>query len=193
MSDDPEVPYDVPDTAEEADVSVYLVKPDSDEEFGLDFGWRVYGQLNGAISAVDSKASIILGLETLAFGLAVSQSSDGSPFGNLAGVARVAFVLGLVAVFVSVVLTVLVVAPHLNRKRNLTTWQTGLTYFGHLVHWNPSDLRDRLATLKPDALTILSEQCILLSKIAWRKHVLLQQSLVAFVVGASLLTVAALA
>lgn len=185
--------YDVPDTAEEADVSVYLVKPDSDEEFGLDFGWRVYGQLSGAISAVDSKASIILGLETLAFGLAVSQSSDGSPFGNLEGITRAAFVLGLVAVFASVVLAVLVVAPHLNRKRNLTTWRTGITYFGHLVHWDPTDLRDRLATLKPDALSMLSEQCVLLSRIAWRKHVLLQQSLVTFVIGACLLTIAALA
>ena len=98
----------------------------------------------------------------------------------------------MIAVFASVMLAVLVVAPHLNRRRDKLIWQSGVTYFGHLVHWEPGALRDRLESLRPDALQMLSEQCILLARIAWRKHVLLQASLVAFAIGATLLTVAAL-
>ncbi|MGH3942196.1 MAG: Pycsar system effector family protein [Pseudonocardiaceae bacterium] len=91
---------------------------------------------------------------------------------------------GLILLFTSVVLAGAVVFPQLCRREVARSWRNGLVYFGHLRLWQPATLADALTVRGSDVnLLTLSTQLVIMSRIAWTKHVLVQWSLLVALVG----------
>jgi hypothetical protein len=151
-----------------------------------DFAWHVHATIDAWTGKVDTKASIVLAIESAVFGFVVTLSRGGGEFDSLEGSSQCWFGIGLGFLLLAVVLALLAVIPQLNRRKTQQNWQTNTIYFGHLRHWEPQALARRLADAA-DHREQLAEQLVAMSKIAWRKHVWLQCSLVALTIGAGIL------
>jgi Pycsar effector protein len=160
-------------------------KPD-----GIDFAWRVHDALDSWTGKVDTKASITLGIEIAVFGFVVALSEKTGRFSMLRAADLTLFRVGLALVILSIFLSLAVVLPQLGRKKARRNWKTNMIFFGHLRHWNPTELAMALKSgpLEEDQL---ARQLVEMSKIAWRKHAWLQWSIVVFAVGAVCLLLAA--
>jgi hypothetical protein len=146
--------------------------------------------LNDWTAKVDFKASIVLALEVGVLGLVVTLSGDKGPLHQLSGWHVIAYRAGVGALFLGALLGMGVVIPQLNRRRTRKTgqeWHTNTIYFGHLRHWDDKALTARLNE-RQDSVEQLSRQLIAMSRIAWRKHSLLQVSMISLAVGAALVT-----
>lgn len=156
---------------------------------GLEFAWRVHNALDSWTGKVDTKASITLAIETAILGFIVSLSSRDGPLTALRGNDLWLFRIGISLVSVSILLALSVVVPQLNRRQAKKDWEDNMIYFGHLRHWDVDKLVAALfnADIHPRQL---ARQLIQMSRIAWRKHVWLQWSLGALVVGASFIAAA---
>lgn len=108
------------------------------------------------------------------------------------GLSSVLLILGTGALTASVTLSVLVVFPQLRARKTRQEYPSNFIYFGHLRHWVPTELENRLAA-DPIPLAQLSLQLVNTSKIAWRKHVWLQWSLSLFIAGVLALATALVA
>lgn len=82
---------------------------------------------------------------------------------------------GLALLFGSVMLSMLVLMPRI-KLREKKPGRPGYLYFGHLRHWEKEELAQTLARNQVIDGQIAA-QVIALSRVAWRKHVLLQWSL----------------
>jgi len=71
--------------------------------------------------------------------------------------------------------------PQIRRRRTKTEWRDDFIFFGHLRHWKDDDLAAAWASHDP--APVLARQAVAMSKIAWRKHGLLQLSLTTAVLG----------
>jgi hypothetical protein len=151
-------------------------KPNGPPEDPVEFGWRVHGLLGEWTGKVDSKASIVLAIESAGFAFVVTQTNKGKVFAALDGWRLWGLRCALGCLIVAVALSLLVVLPQLNRKQSKRDWRTNTIYFGHLRHWDPDKLAKAMAanTTQPDQL---ARQMVAMSKIAWRKHAWLQASL----------------
>lgn len=154
----------------------------------VEFGRSVHGHLDNWTGKVDNKASIVLAIESAAFAFVVTQTDQGKQFADLGHLGEWWFRIGLGLLLLAMVFALLVVWPQLNGRKSKRDWKSNTIYFGHLRHWEPSDLAAALLEWKtePDQL---ARQMVAMSKIAWRKHVWLQISLGAFSIGAALLIV----
>jgi hypothetical protein len=162
-----------------------------DDAVASDFGWRVHGLLDNWTGKVDSKASITLALESATFAFVVTQTRAGREFADLCGTGQLLFQVSLALLLASIMLSLLVVMPQLNRRQSKREWRSNTIYFGHLRHWAPDDLAKRLGDTEthPDQL---ARQLVAMSKIAWRKHLWLQTSLALLVAGVTLLIMVAI-
>lgn len=158
-------------------------------EDGTDFAWRVHGALDSWTGKVDTKASIALAIESAALGFAISRSADEQAFANLSGLAEVSYTAGLVLLLAAIACALLVVLPRLNRRRLRHDWDNNMIYFGHLRRWSPLQLTSALEQGGP-YLDQLARQLVVMAKVAWRKHVWLQASLICLVLGIACLLVA---
>jgi Family of unknown function (DUF5706) len=151
-------------------------EPDDPHDDPVEFGWRVHGLLGEWTGKVDSKASIVLAIESAGFAFVVTQTNKGRVFAGLDGWQLWGLRVALGCLILAVALSLLVVLPQLNRKQSKRDWKSNTIYFGHLRHWNPGDLAKAMmaSTTQPDQL---ARQMVAMSKIAWRKHAWLQGSL----------------
>lgn len=153
-----------------------------------EFAWKVHSALDSWTAKVDSKASIVLGLETASIGFVVALWSTNKVFVGLRGTQQLFFRVGFATLIIGVVLAGLTVFPQLSRRRAKRIWKKHIIYFGHLRHWDPVDLEKRLKEVtEPTSLTQLSNQLVEMSKIAWRKHAWLQYSMLATFAGLALI------
>jgi hypothetical protein len=160
---------------------------------GLDFAWRVHAALNDWTAKVDTKASIVLSLETAILVAVIAFSAPKGVLGRLGGLPVNLFRLGVLLLAGAVVLSGLVVLPRLHRRAAQRDWEHNMIYFGHLKRWDIQDLTDRLQELKPkEILGQLAKQLVTMSRIAWRKHTLLQYSMAFALLGVALVFLAAL-
>jgi Family of unknown function (DUF5706) len=157
---------------------------------GTDFAWRVHDALDSWTGKVDTKSSIALGIEIAVFGFVVALSEKPGRFSALKGTDLTFFRVGLTLVMLSILLSLAVVFPQLHRIKSRRNWKTNMIYFGHLRRWSPADLAKALVAGPPEDEQ-LARQLVEMSKIAWRKHVWLQWSLISFAAGALCLLVAA--
>lgn len=148
-----------------------------------DFAWQVHSALGDWTARVDIKASIVLGLESAALGLILALSQGAGPLHGLTRARLDIFYGGVASISLSIILAIAVVFPQLSRRRAKRTWRDNTIYFGHLRRWNDADLAQRLASANAAPLDQLARQLIIVSKIAWRKHVFLQYSMVALLGG----------
>lgn len=158
---------------------------------GLEFAWRVHAALDSWTGKVDTKASIALAIESAIFGFVVTLSKRGERFADLHAADLALYRIGVGFLLLSILLSLLVVMPQLNRRESRRIWRTNKIYFGHLRHWDPTELAKELR--KPSATEQqLAQQLVTMSKIAWRKHARLQWSLAALVAGATSLLIVAI-
>jgi hypothetical protein len=148
---------------------------------GEAFAWKVHGALQDWTAKVDTKASIVMTLETalLSGVVAFSRLQTSRPLGW-----ALLHNCGLVLLFASIVLAGAVVFPQLSRHNSNKSWQNQFVYFGHLRQWEPAALAEALADREPNvSLRMLSDQLVTMSRIAWGKHILVQWSLLVALAG----------
>jgi hypothetical protein len=163
-----------------------MASPDAATEPGVDFGWMVHDALDSWTGKVDTKASIVLAIETAVAGFVIAMSSDKAQLAHLKGWHVWADRLGLGLLVIGIVASLLVVMPQLRAKTAKREWRSGIIYFGHLRRWDPADLAKRLDAHE-DSTEQLAKQMVQMADIAWWKHVFLQWSLLLFLASCAAL------
>ncbi|WP_420807801.1 Pycsar system effector family protein [Antribacter gilvus] len=151
----------------------------------LEFAWRLHDGIGEWTARVDTKASISLAIEAAVLGFVVALASGDGVLSGARGWVALLLRIGIVALLLSTTLSVLVVFPQLRGRATRKEYPENVIYFGHLRHWDPVALENRLSTPVAD-LGQLSRQLVNMSRIVWRKHIWLQWSLALFVVGVAL-------
>lgn len=145
------------------------------DELAVQNAWQIHSQLTDWTGKVDLKARFGLSFVSAAIAGLLAVYGDGTrlygettqltDFSNLEAAC---FILGVVLLIEAFLVSVLAVTPQLRARRSKREYKSGIIYFGHLRHWNSSDLALKLRTV--DMLPVLSRQLINMSKILWRKH-----------------------
>lgn len=157
----------------------------SDAE-AVDFAWKIHAAISDWTGKVDTKASFALTIETAAIVATVSLTADGRIFADLASMwGKVALWAAVACLVAAAVLAIFVVIPRLRRGALDSEAAINFIYFGHVRHWHGPDLANALIT-RP-LLPVLSTQVVNMSKIAWRKHRLVQISLSLAAIAAAIL------
>ncbi|MGI5341446.1 Pycsar system effector family protein [Streptomyces sp. CA-181903] len=143
-----------------------------------DTAWRLHAALSDWTGKADAKASFALTVQSaVLLGLA---AGAGRGFGHARGLAAVLLWAGVAALVVGLACAVLAVAPSL-RADVPGPAEERFVYFGHLRDWEPGALEYRLR--EADPLPALSRELVVMSRIAWRKHVCVRWSLVCAAAG----------
>lgn len=144
--------------------------------------WKIHAALVDWTGKVDGKASFVLGLESAIFAALVYLRSDDHLLSVLNnGTASLGFAVGGVLIVVSMLLALWAVTPILYIKNARANWQSNYIFFGHLHNWKPADLE---VALKDDpVLPVLARQLVIMSKAAWSKHLRVQWSVLAGLLG----------
>lgn len=149
-----------------------------------DFAWRIHQSLQDWTAKVDTKASIVMALET---GLSsiILVFSGSVRFPNHPNSALLwAHRGGLVLLFVSIALAGAVVFPQIGHRASARSWQDNYLYFGHIRHWKSTELAAELLSGRARRhLDALSTQLVTMSRVVWRKHVTLQCSMLCALLG----------
>lgn len=163
-------------------------KPDDAE--AIEFAWKVHAALDSWTGKVDTKASIVLAIESALFGFTVAQTKTGARFADLKGCEQTLYGFGFGLLLAAVLLALAVVFPQLKGRDAKKSWRKNMIYFGHLRYWEPTELAKALRHERP-VLDQLAQQLVKMGQIAWRKHRLLQGSLVMVALAVVCLVVAA--
>lgn len=156
----------------------------------LDTAWRIHAAVTDWTGKVDSKASFTLTIESALLAGIVTLSASNRRFGGLAGFWDYLFYwLGVSLLVLAVITAAWVVRPRLRRRHLQAEAKDNFIYFGHLRHWERSELTQALR--ERDPLPMLSAQLVNMSKIAWQKHMLVRYSLTAALLGTVSVSVAA--
>lgn len=158
----------------------------------LDTAWKIHAALVDWTGKVDAKASFSFTLQSAGLGVVVALSADGRMFGALEGPwQNVAYAAACISLILGAGFSMLVVIPRLRMFHVKKEWQENFIYFGHVKFWKAEDLREKIRDA--DMLTVVSNQMIRMSAIAWRKHILVKISMsLASIGGLSLLLCAGL-
>jgi hypothetical protein len=161
---------------------------------GLDFAWRVHEAVQQWTTNVDQKSSIALVVLTAVGAAAASEVfREGGGLHDTHGAELVVVVAMVALLALAILLALFAVMPSLRHRRARDESPEGLIYFGHLRHRSAEEVAAALAGLDTqEATRQLARQLATTSRIAWRKHVFLQASLAAFLLGAILFVVARL-
>ncbi|GAA0339715.1 hypothetical protein GCM10010151_31690 [Actinoallomurus spadix] len=157
------------------------------------YSLQVHQALHEWTAKVDTKASVVLSLETAAFGAVLAFSSASKPLGHLHGSEVWFYRFGISLLIGGILFAGAAVFPQLNRRDARRNWRSNYVYFGHLRWWAPDDL---ITVVQANGLVrdplVMSTQIVALSKIVWRKHVFLQWSMSLAILGAAGIGLAAL-
>ncbi|MER5785750.1 Pycsar system effector family protein [Streptomyces mobaraensis] len=145
-----------------------------------DTAWRLHAALSDWTGKADAKASFALTVQSTALLVLGLAAGAGRGFGHAGGWAAVLLWAGVAALVVGLACAVLAVAPSL-RADVPGPAEERFVYFGHLRHWEPGALEYRLR--EADPLPALSRELVVMSRIAWRKHVYVRWSFVCAAVG----------
>lgn len=161
-----------------------------DKAAAVEFAWRIHTSIRDWTALADVKASIMLPLESAIFAFVITQSSHSRIFGRLNRWGLIAYWCGIVLILMAILSAAATIVPRLDRRKIKKAWRENFIYFGHLRHWDPQQLADRLLQLRTVDLDAISTNLITMSRVAWRKHEFLQAS-IALLIGAILLLVIA--
>jgi hypothetical protein len=153
----------------------------------LDTAWKIHAAQVDWTGKVDGKAVFAFGIQSAALGLAVTLSSTGRLFSELhTAIGFAVYYLGIAALLLGAGCALLVVKPRLRSRAAQREARNAYVYFGHLRHWTAENLASRLRN-QNDLLGVLAAQCVTMAKISWRKHRLVQISMISGAVGIGLL------
>lgn len=148
--------------------------PDHDP---VETGWRIHSALIDWTGKVDGKATFALTIESAMFAGVI-----GFNLNRLhTEPARWLFWVGVGFLAVSLLLVAYVVRPRLRSLSIDAEFRDNLIYFGHLRKWEPDEVTEALKEM--NVLPMLGKQLVVMSRIAWRKHRLLQLSLTGAVIS----------
>lgn len=143
-----------------------------------DYSRSVNEALHDWTAKVDTKASVVLTLETAAFGAVLAFSSDKRPLAHLHGFLLDSYRLGILFLIGAILCAGAAVFPQLNRREARRNWRRNYVYFGHLRRWRPEDLIVAVQNDGGEGIhLVMSTEIVALSKIVWRKHSVLQWSM----------------
>jgi pycsar effector protein len=165
--------------------------PTAPDRTGIELGWRAHNAVQGWTASVDSKASIVVVVETAVAGAATSALiTNRGELHNAVGLHLACAIAAVALLILAVICALLVVFPRLERSRTRRLAAEGLIYFGHLRERGIDDIAQALAELTPEQeRRQLASQLCITGAVAWRKHSWLQRSLVCFALGAVVLVV----
>ncbi|WP_083275531.1 Pycsar system effector family protein [Pseudonocardia sp. HH130630-07] len=156
---------------------------------GIENAWKIHAAISDWTGKVDTKASFALTLEAAGLSAIVLLTRPQQPLSQISSQLGLAtFWLGCILLFSAALAAIAVVMPRIRSDRTAQEWPDNYIYFGHLRHWSSDALADRLQSSKDDILPILSRQLVNMSKIAWRKHRIVQVSLALAMLGGFLVT-----
>lgn len=158
------------------------------------FGWRVHQSQEAWTAKVDVKASIVLALAGAVLVAIVAGNNKDGVLTTLTGWRDIVLTISVALIFVALALAGAAVYPKLGPvKDHKTRHHDHTIYFGHLRHWDASQLATKLRTMTPAEETEqLALQMKAMSEGNWRKHRCLQGALVAAAAAAMLLAIATL-
>lgn len=166
-------------------------KKDIKIDNGVEFGWKIHSAITDWIAKVDTKASIMLSLGGVALGFFITLYANHIFVIGLYGWRAFFRNIGVALFCIGIILAASVVTPHLRKRNSKKEWAKNYIYFGHLRHWKPEDLKNKLINISTDdAATVLSEQLVSISKVAWFKHNLLRAAMIFYATGILLVFVA---
>jgi hypothetical protein len=153
-----------------------------------DRAWRIHSALADWTGKVDTKATFCFTLESAALVVVANLTSDGRLFDVRQTLAQKwSFTVGVALLVAGVLCAAFVVIPRMNRVAVARNWKDNTIYFGHLRLWEASTLEKALR--EDSILPSLSVQLVAMSKIAWRKHLIVQWSLILGLAGVASLGV----
>ena len=155
----------------------------------VDTAWRIHGAVADWTGKAESKASFALAVESGALIAIIGLMGGNRRLANLHHTPRVYLDVGLGLLVLGLLSVVMVSLPRLRFFNLGKEVPDNFIYFGHLRKWKPSELESALTTDSP--LPMLSRQLVVMSQIAWKKHRLLQLSLIFAVAGVLLVGAAA--
>jgi hypothetical protein len=146
----------------------------------LPMAWRVHDAAAGSIGKADTKAAFVATLNTaLLAGVLTLAHVD-----RLSTASRVLVLVGVGLMVTAVLFAVAVVLPILRARQTTRTAAGDFLYFGAVRHESPDGLAERLGS--EDAVREVCAQAVVLSRLSWIKHRLLQLSLIATIAGTNL-------
>jgi hypothetical protein len=154
-----------------------LAQPGDDGELAK--AQKVHDSVAGSIGKADAKAGFVATLNTavLAGVVALVQLEQIGTAG------RVLVSLGLALMVAALLCAVAAVLPIL-RARHTRHGAGNVLYFGTVRHYSPEELADRLTT--EDTAREMCAQAVVLSRLSWIKHRLLQAAMIATLAGATI-------
>lgn len=166
----------------------------ADYTAAIAFGWRVHQSQEAWTAKVDVKASIVLALTGAVLVAIVAGNNKDGVLTTLTGWRDIVLTASVALIFIALTLAGAAVYPLLGRVKDHKARHLDHTiYFGHLRHWDPSQLAAKLQALSPAEETKqLALQMKMMSEGNWRKHRCLQGALVAAGAAAILLAIATL-
>ncbi|MGO0578200.1 Pycsar system effector family protein [Ornithinimicrobium panacihumi] len=144
------------------------------------------------ISKVDSKASFALAIESAALLFVADASRDGA-LSEVSGAGGASlYWLGVAALIAGVIFAVAVVTPRMRSTLSVDEIrEKHIIHFGHVRHWTADELTAALNDT--ELLPVISDQIVILAKIAWDKHVRVEWSLGLGLLGGAFVALAAFA
>lgn len=150
--------------------------PPRTEAEAIETAWKIHSALADWTGKVDAKASFALAAESAAIVVTVNLSTAGRALGRFTEFGQfAAFFVGVGALLAAAGMAILAVTPRLRRTHLDDEWRSNFIYFGHLKNWDQDQLASALRQYSP--LPMLATQLSNMGKIAWRKHRLVQLSL----------------
>lgn len=163
--------------AAQVHATLALAPADGDE---LAKAQKAHDSVAGSICKADAKAGFVATLNTavLAGVVALVQLDE-------LGTAGRALVSAWVALMVAALLCAVAVVLPILRARHTKHGAGNVLYFGTVRHYTPEELADRLATEDTDRETCA--QAVVLSRLSWFKHRLLQVAMLSTIAGGAVL------
>ncbi|MGZ0147643.1 Pycsar system effector family protein [Kribbella sp. WER1] len=146
----------------------------------LELSWRVLGEIAGSIGKADTKAGFVATLNTAVLAGVFTLTH----FDGLGTAARVFVTVGSVALVIALMFAVAVVLPILRARKSKHTSGNYL-YFGTVRNHTAADLLARIDS--EDTAHTVCAQAVVLSRLSWLKHRLLQVSMWATIAGTNLI------
>lgn len=157
----------------------------------LETAWKLQAGLADSTGKADTKASFALAIQSTALVLlGVLTSAGTSPGSPKHGISLALLWAGAVLLACGACCAAAAVSPNLRKERRGPQPDDDVLFFGHLRHWDPSELEAALKN--KDLLPNLSRQIVVMSEIAWTKHRRVQWSFALAAAGSAALGLAAI-
>lgn len=143
--------------------------PPAGDKNAIEQAWKIHQAQTDWTGKVDAKASFSFTIESAAIATTVILSSHKRLFSDrTSGIIDVLYWLGLLALLAGALFAIAVVIPRLKSDGALKASKNNYVYFGHVRHWDASELAEALRTR--DILPVLTQQIVVMADIAWEKH-----------------------